>query len=251
MVGVGDDLASLGVLSAWGAMSEVLNNVVWSAITTDQAHLSQLSHDGEAGCYEAEVAPFCGFGEPTPSAWQALDEVMGPGRLGIMFRSDFAEIPTEIVDRFRWTPFAPETASQYVADGLDPAPDLPLERLGVGDLDEVVDLISLTQPGPFGPRTLEMGSYYGLRRDGDLVAMAGERMRCSDWVEVSAVCVHPSQRRLGLGAALTLAVAHRIRADGHEAILHVRQGNDAAHALYQRIGFKLRAELHGIGFTTE
>ena len=70
--------------------------------------------------------------------------------------------------------------------------------------------------------------------------MAGQRMRTDDWSEVSAVCVHPNHRRQGLAAQLTLAVAHRIRGDGREAFLHVREGNDPAMALYNKIGFRVR-----------
>ena len=72
--------------------------------------------------------------------------------------------------------------------------------------------------------------------------MAGERMRCGDWVEVSGVCVHPSAQREGLGAALTLNVAEAIRSRGKRAMLHVRQGNDEAMALYRKLGFRMRAD---------
>jgi predicted GNAT family acetyltransferase len=103
-------------------------------------------------------------------------------------------------------------------------------------------LVKQTQPGPFSERTIEMGRYLGHRADGRLVAMAGERMRCPGFAEVSAVCTDPGYRGRGLGGALTLAVAQHIRGRGDEAFLHVAEENVTAQRLYLELGFTVRRD---------
>jgi predicted GNAT family acetyltransferase len=121
---------------------------------------------------------------------------------------------------------------------------MQLVELTSADAHEMVAITDLTEPGPFLRRTIEIGGYVGLRRDGQLVAMAGQHLRCDGFGEVSAVCTHPSAQRLGLGAYATLKVAEAIRARGGEAVLHVRETNETAHRLHQRIGFRAAGEFH-------
>lgn len=101
-------------------------------------------------------------------------------------------------------------------------------------------LADVTEPGPFNERTHELGRYVGFRRNGRLLAMAGERFRMPGFVEISAVCTHPDARGEGLAAELTLNVAESIRAGGAEAMLHVLEGNENAIRLYQKLGFIVR-----------
>ena len=101
-------------------------------------------------------------------------------------------------------------------------------------------LVGLTQPGPFRPRTHQMGRYVGVRHEGQLVAMAGERLELDDYIEVSAVCTHPDFRRRGLGAALTLDVAAHIAAQGKTPMLHAAATNTGAIRVYERLGFTIR-----------
>jgi len=116
-------------------------------------------------------------------------------------------------------------------------------RLTAADVPAMTELVTLARPGPFRPRTIEMGDYYGVR-DGDrLVAMAGERMRLDGYCEISAVCTHPDARRRGLGALLTLTVATGIRNRGQQPFLHVAEGNDSARALYEAVGMYHRTDL--------
>jgi predicted GNAT family acetyltransferase len=115
-----------------------------------------------------------------------------------------------------------------------------LVELGPDDSDEMVALVALTEPGPFSAETWRTGRYFGLRRHGALIAMAGERLRVEGWGEVSAVCVHPDARGEGLGAALTLAAAGAIAERGDRPMLHVAEANDPAHNLYRQLGFEVR-----------
>ena len=98
-------------------------------------------------------------------------------------------------------------------------------------------------PGPFAPRTIELGGYVGVVEDGRLLAMAGERMAVPGHTEVSGVCTHPDARRRGYGAALTAHVAAGIQARGETPFLHVVAGNDGARRVYEQLGFTHRCDV--------
>jgi predicted GNAT family acetyltransferase len=129
---------------------------------------------------------------------------------------------------------------QLVDDGLAAAPDPEAVRLGPADVPEMLALTERTRPGPFLPRTVEMGVYLGIRREGALVAMAGERLHPPGWTEISAVCTDDAHRGQGLGTRLILAVAHGIRERGETPFLHAAADNTNAIRLYEALGFRLR-----------
>jgi predicted GNAT family acetyltransferase len=105
---------------------------------------------------------------------------------------------------------------------------------------EILELIACTEPGPFLPRTIELGTYLGIRRDGILVAMAGERQHPPGWTEISAVCTHGAYRGRGLATRLVRAVAAGIRERGETPFLHAIATTTNAIRLYESIGFTLR-----------
>jgi predicted GNAT family acetyltransferase len=117
-------------------------------------------------------------------------------------------------------------------------------ELGAKDSPEMLKLTALTKPGPFGPRTHELGYYVGIRDAGKLVAMAGERMKVPGYTEVSAVCTHPDHLGKGYAAALMTEVMRSIRARGEKPFLHVRSDNSRAIAIYERLGFRKRSDGH-------
>jgi predicted GNAT family acetyltransferase len=115
----------------------------------------------------------------------------------------------------------------------------PLLELGGDDVPEMLALAELTQPGPFGPRTLELGRYIGIRVDRRLAAMAGERMRPDGATEISAVCTHPDFTGRGYARALMTPLMADAFAAGRRPILHVKTENGAKR-LYERLGFTVR-----------
>jgi len=129
---------------------------------------------------------------------------------------------------------------QMDGSALEVSVDPSVELLGTGDVPEILALIERTKPGPFLPRTVEMGSYYGIRVDGRLVAMAGERLHPPGWTEISAVCTDNDFRGRGLGTTLIRAVAAGIRERGELPFLHAVQSNTNAIRLYESLGFVLR-----------
>jgi predicted GNAT family acetyltransferase len=107
----------------------------------------------------------------------------------------------------------------------------------------MLELVARATPGPFLSRTVEFGGYVGIRRDGHLIAMAGERMRPSDHTEVSAVATDPDHRRRGLAELVVRRVATGIIDRGETPFLHTAASNSGAIRLYQSIGFSVRRQL--------
>ncbi|MEU0112483.1 GNAT family N-acetyltransferase [Streptomyces bobili] len=129
---------------------------------------------------------------------------------------------------------------QFVDGGPAAAPDSESVRLGPADVPEMLALVGRTQPGPFERRTIELGTYLGLRRDGTLVAMAGERLHPPGRTEISAVCTDPAVRGQGLATRLVLAVAHGIRERDETPFLRTSATTTGAIRLYESLGFGLR-----------
>ncbi|MFI6559363.1 GNAT family N-acetyltransferase [Streptomyces sp. NPDC050534] len=213
-------------------MSHVLDHPALAALTGPHAHFAERR--GRVLRYPVDVTPWQALpAEPDAGDWADLAALAGPGAevplLG--FRG---EVPADWEITFRIE------GVQYVDDGLAAAPEAEAVPLGPADVPEMLDLVARTRPGPFLPRTIELGTYLGIRRGGALVAMAGERLHPPGWTEISAVCTDPSVRGEGLATRLILAVAHGIRERGETPFLHTGAGNTNAIRLYESLGFRLR-----------
>ncbi|MEU4620978.1 GNAT family N-acetyltransferase [Actinoplanes sp. NPDC023801] len=215
------------------AAAAVLDNPVWSSLTG--AHSGFAVVNGQAARYDHDVAPFHALADPAdPRAWADLTELVEPGTAVTIAGAGTVAHPGWQVDRS-------VAGVQLVDVALRPAPAPDAIRLGAADVPEILDLIDRTRPGPFLRRTVELGSYLGLRSpDGRLIAMAGERLHPAGWTEISAVCTDPAHRRKGLATYLVRAVAAGIRQRGETPFLHTSAGNVHAIRLYESIGFLLR-----------
>jgi predicted GNAT family acetyltransferase len=129
-----------------------------------------------------------------------------------------------------------------------PAPSGEIVDLDDADASEMIALAALTKPGPFIARTHTLGDFVGIRKDGRLVAMAGERFKLGGHTEISGVCTHPDWRGRGYAGLLSRVVATRIAARGETPILHAFATNTAAIRLYEQLGFEIRATLNGAIF---
>lgn len=218
-------------------MTNPLDNPVWHALGGPLARFSDADSGDPVRRFAPEVSIFGAVERADATGWQALAEAVGPGGAVFLFRDEVPPPPPGWKEIYR----APTL--QMVAGELRPVPAAAIARLGVEDVEEMRALTELTEPGPFLSRTHELGTYVGVRQAGRLVAMAGERFQLDGWTEISAVCTHPDARRQGLGEALTLWLAARIRERGDEAFLHLIETNENALRLYEAIGFRLRRKL--------
>ncbi|MFD0019652.1 GNAT family N-acetyltransferase [Streptomyces sp. NPDC058382] len=209
-----------------------LDDPVGTALTGPHAHFAERR--GRVLRYPADVTPWVAVPDPPePGDWAAAAALAGPG--GSVTLTAFREPPPD-----DWEVTFHAEGVQLVDSGVAAAPDPEAVRLGPADVPEMLDLVARTRPGPFLPRTVELGTYLGIRREGALVAMAGERLRPPGWSEISAVCTDESVRGQGLASRLLLAVSHEIRERGDTPFLHAAASNTNAVRLYEALGFTLR-----------
>lgn len=214
------------------AHAHVLDNPARAALTGPHAHFAEQR--GRVLRYQADVTPWLAVpDDPDAGDWVDIAALTGPG-VDVPLLGYVGQVPEGWEVTFRME------GVQLVGDGLAAAPDPETVLLGPADVPEMLDLVARTQPGPFLPRTVELGTYLGIRRDGALIAMAGERLRPPGWTEISAVCTDPAFRGEGLASRLILAVAHGIQERGETPFLHTGAGNTAAIRLYESLGFRLR-----------
>ncbi|MFE2516647.1 GNAT family N-acetyltransferase [Streptomyces mirabilis] len=209
-----------------------LDNPALASLTGPHAHFAERR--GHALRYPVDVSPWLALpDDPTDDDWADLAALVGPG--GEAPLAGFNGATPE-----GWEVTFSLDGVQLVDDGLAAAPDAEAVRLGPADVPEMLDLVERTRPGPFLPRTVELGTYLGIRRGGALIAMAGERLHPPGWTEISAVCTDPDFRGEGLATRLILAVAYGIRERGETPFLHTAASNTNAIRLYESLGFKLR-----------
>jgi ribosomal protein S18 acetylase RimI-like enzyme len=222
-----------------------LDNPVWRALTGPQAPIALGG--GRARGFPVEVSPLAALADDADdAAWRDLADVVEPGQVRALADVPAPPEPWVLLERF--------AGVQLVAPAAPGPDDDPaalagararwdVVPLGAADVPEMLSLVARTEPGPFGPRTHELGGFLGVRVGGELVAMAGQRLRVPGWTEVSGVCTAPELRGRGLAGLLTRLVAAEIRAGGDRPFLHAMAANAAAIRLYQALGYTLRREL--------
>lgn len=217
----------------------VLDRPVWTALTTRQTSFA-VGGD-RARRFAPDIGPLAAARDDAPESLAALAELVPPDGTLLLLQAPAIVLPPSLV--------ATTTAAgvQMVLDRPPPPPPprgAPIERLTAADAPAMLELATLTKPGPFAPRTPELGEFWGIKDGGRLLAMAGERMKHPGYTEVSGVCTHPDARGRGLARALSLAVTARILERGETPYLHAYATNTPAIALYESLGFRLRTPMH-------
>ena len=212
-----------------------LDNPVWHALAGP--HRAHAVGRGLARHYPRDMAPFSAIAEAGARAYADLAADLPSQTEARLFRPSEEPLPPgwEQLDVF-------PMLQMVAADAPPPGASLAVP-LSEADGPAMMELVAAAKPGPFGPRTPALGRYLGIRHEGRLVAMAGERLRMPGHVELSAICVHPDARGRGHGVTLTLALMRSAFEGGEVPFLHVRPDNVAAVGLYRRLGFQVRREL--------
>jgi predicted GNAT family acetyltransferase len=225
-------------MSDHNTSSHLLDYPIWTALTTTQQALAE--GDARARRFPTEITPFAATADMSPESFAALGALMSPRDIAVLFTPDAVEPPAG----FKVT--LADTGEQMTAGTPveTPANGVDIVTLGIDDVPAMIELTALTKPGPFYARTHELGTFLGIRVDGQLVAMIGERMKPANYTEITAVCVHPDHRGRGYGQMLLGAVSRQIVSRGEIPFLHVFTSNHSAIALYRRQGMEIRRRLH-------
>lgn len=215
-------------------MTDLLDRPIWHALNGPQRPHSM--GDAHARAYAADIGPLAATCDDSPESLNALSSlVKRRGRL-VLLQSDEAHVPPGTV--------CDSTAFgvQMVLDTLaDREPGAGIVRLDESDAPAMLDLATRTRPGPFMSRTHTLGTFWGIKENGKLAAMAGERMKLPGYTEVSGVCTDPVFRGRGYAALLTHHVATQILARNETPILHAFAENTGAIRVYEKLGFAIRS----------
>ncbi|SDQ58295.1 GNAT family N-acetyltransferase [Microbacterium sp. cf332] len=228
---------------------DVRDNAAWYSLTGAHAHLA--IGDDLVRRYPDDVAGFVGVRTwDDPAVWRSLATVVGSGN-EFSISSPVSD-PGAAADGPDPVAAAPELPAGWIetfrgagvqlveTDRLRPRPDDEAVELGEADVADMLALVERNRPGPFRQRTVVLGRYVGIRREGRLIAMAGERLQPGEWTEISAVATDEAYRRQGLASRLVLDVAFHIHQRGGRALMHAAAANVNAIAGYEKLGFELR-----------
>jgi ribosomal protein S18 acetylase RimI-like enzyme len=213
-----------------------LDRPVWASLTGAHAHLAQ--GEGKARRYRPEVNVFVAGPDEEPETLAAMAELVGGEPAYVVQALPIPELPGLSTTMRR-------AAVQMVFAGKPPADaQAEIAPLNEADTHEMLALATLTEPGPFRRDTRLMGPFFGVRREGRLAAMAGERMHPPGHAELSGVCTHPDFRGQGLGRRLSAFKTRAIVARGETPFLHAWKDNLGAIALYEKLGYRIRCEMN-------
>jgi predicted GNAT family acetyltransferase len=214
-----------------------LDRPIWSALISRHAPLAEGG--SLARRYASPMTPFAAARDDSSETLQAFADLAREGEGLLLLQADPIIVPAGMVATMTAAAVQLTAESPSVVDEDD-----RIGQLSEADMPEMQALAELTKPGPFSPRALSLGDFWGIRENGRLVAMAGERMKLDGLTEISGVCAHPDMRGRGYGKLLSMYVAGRIMERGETPFLHAYATNAAAISLYQSIGFTQRSAMN-------
>jgi ribosomal protein S18 acetylase RimI-like enzyme len=212
-------------------VNDLLQNPVFNALCSSDSHLSFGNE--RVKYFDEQVSPYAGFAEDNATGFDELYQLLPTGRRILFAKPTTVAIPEgwELQHQIKGLQFVYEIHKDIDADfsGIVPLTD--------EHVDEMIELVRLTRPGPFGKKTIDFGYYHGIFDNNRLVAMTGQRLHVEKHTELSAVCTHPDYLGKGYATALMQHQMQIILRNGQKPFLHVRDDNDRAIAVYERLGF--------------
>jgi ribosomal protein S18 acetylase RimI-like enzyme len=219
-------------------VKHLLHNPVYHALLSGDRHLSFGNE--QVKFFDEEISPFAGFEQDYAKGFSDLYELLPSGRKILYATPSFITQPAgwELKQEIKGLQFVYE-AGQPIKTEFPNV--IPLAEM---DVEQMMQLAKLTKPGPFGKRTIDFGSYYGLFENEKLVAMTGQRLHVQNCTEISAVCTHPDHTGKGYAYTLLLHQLQLILQQDQYPFLHVREDNQRAITLYQRLGFNISRRMN-------
>lgn len=210
-----------------------LDNPAWWALTGCQQPFSIGS--AVVKRYLPGILPFAAYRPGSGDSVHALDEWLKTGEIFYLI-GELPPLPSG------WTllkelPCLQMTLASPIAITGN---SIRISRLTETDSTDMFDLVNKVQPGYYEPATCRLGDYYGIRQDGRLVAIAGERMRLDGLTEISAICTDPAYTGRQYAQRLTAYLCNANLERGITPFLHVLQTNERAVGLYEYLGFRQR-----------
>jgi predicted GNAT family acetyltransferase len=218
-----------------------LDNPIWHALTSRQAPLAL--GDDFARRFPVDIGPLAGLIDQSGLAYASLARLIEkqnqPDEVLVLFLDQPAQLPSG------WMLQVDGLLPQMLCEHRLPvALEQEIVELSDADVPDMLALTRLTKPGPFRECTRKLGTYLGIKVEGRLAAMAGERLHLEGYTEVSAVCTHPDFQGRGYARALVAAIANRILDRGDVPFLHTNITNTQAIRVYEKLGFRQRRLIH-------
>ena len=210
-----------------------MQNPVYHALLSGDRHLS-FGND-KVKYFDEAVSPFVGFEQDYEKGFSDLYELLPSSRKILYATTSLNTQPTgwQVTHEIKGLQFVYKAGQQIKTEFPDV---IPLTEMHV---EQMMHLAKLTKPGPFGKKTINFGSYYGIFEKEKLVAMTGQRLHVQNYTEISAVCTHPDHTGKGYAYSLLQHQLQLILQMDQQPFLHVRDDNQRAITLYQRLGFNI------------
>lgn len=218
-------------------MNHVLDNPIYYSLNSAHQQFSKSAN--EVNYYQSDIAPFAGLKDNSLTNFNTLFNCSEPESTFVVFTPTTYEIPE------RWKLLTQINMFQMVYEhpNVPSGNESDFEDLSEANVVEMIELVKLTEPGPFRTNTIILGDYIGVFKTEKLVSMAGHRFHPAPYIEISAVCTHPDHLGKGYAYQLLREQIKRILEKSQIPFLHVRNDNVAAVKLYQKLGFVIRTDM--------